>query len=80
VRVAPAAETLRQITRRRAYSEFPDHRIDEQTIAPIAVATDRPRAAGKQILDPGELVANSDSIRPPFRFDVGHHSEMKRAT
>jgi len=24
--------------------------------------------------------ANSDAIRPPFRFDVGHHSEMKPAT
>ena len=38
--------------------------------------------------DDGLLIADSDACRPPFprrcrppfRFDVGHHSEMKPAT
>lgn len=42
VRVAPAAKTLRQIAPRRSHAEFPDHGIDEKTIAQIAIPTDRP--------------------------------------
>jgi hypothetical protein len=56
VGIAPAAEACRQITPRCADTEFPDHRVNEQAIAKIAITTDRPRTAGKQILDPGELV------------------------
>src|SRR3954447_18931644 len=45
-----------------------------------------PRAGGRILL--GLLIADSDGSRPPvprrsrpaFRFDVGHHSEMKPAT
>src|SRR3979490_466412 len=54
--VAPPAEPLRQITPRHAHAEFPDHRVNEKTIAKIAVATHGARTAGKQMLDPGELV------------------------
>jgi hypothetical protein len=70
VRVAPAAEMLRQIAPRRPHPEFPDHRIDEKTIAPIAVATDRARTAGQQILDPGELIVSQSMAfhrKPPSR-------------
>ena len=41
VRIAPAAKTFRQIAPRCPYTEFPDHGIDEKTIAQIAVAPDR---------------------------------------
>jgi hypothetical protein len=54
--IAPAAEVWRQIAPRHAHAEFPDHRVNEKTIAKIAVAADRTRTAGKQVLDPGELV------------------------
>src|SRR3982074_3419295 len=56
VGVAPPAAPLRQITPRHAHAEFPDHRVNEKTIAKIAVATHGARTAGKQMLDPGELV------------------------
>jgi hypothetical protein len=39
VRIAPAAKTFRQIAPRCPNPEFPDHRVDEKTIAQIAVAT-----------------------------------------
>ena len=41
VGVAPAAKTFRQIAPRCPHPEFPDHRVDEKTIAQIAVAADR---------------------------------------
>src|ERR1700704_6183146 len=41
VRIAPAAKTFRQIAPRCPHPEFPDHRVDEKTIAQIAVAADR---------------------------------------
>src|SRR3954454_21943538 len=47
VGIAPAAEACRQITPRCADTEFPDHRVNEQAIAKIAITTDRPRTAGK---------------------------------
>lgn len=45
VGVAPAAKTFRQIAPRRPHTELPDHRIDEKTIAQLAVTADRAAAA-----------------------------------
>jgi hypothetical protein len=56
VRVLPAAEALRQITPRRARAEFPDHRLNKQPVAAIAVAPNVARAARQQILNPRKLV------------------------
>ena len=58
VSVAPAAKTLRQIAPWCPHSKFPDHRIDEKTIAQLAVAADRAGPARQQMLDPGELVVS----------------------
>ena len=58
VGVAPAAKALRQIAPWRPHAEFSDHRFDEKTIAKLAIAADRARAARQQILDPGELVVS----------------------
>src|SRR6187200_3209286 len=54
VSIAPAAKTLWQIAPRCSHPEFPDHRVDEKTIAQIAVATDRAQ---------GDPVANAQSGR-----------------
>src|SRR6202022_443543 len=40
-RVAPAAKTFRQIAPRRPHTEFPNHRVDEETIAQMLVPADR---------------------------------------
>src|SRR5664279_882441 len=74
--VTPTAEMFRQIAPWRADAEFPDHRIDEKTVANIAVAPDRAGAAGKQIFNPGELiVAQSMAFhrKPPSgRLPMNH--------
>jgi hypothetical protein len=40
------------------HAELPNHRIDEKTIAQLAVAADRAGPARQQILDPRELVVS----------------------
>src|SRR5271168_173844 len=39
VRIAPATKTFWQISPRCSHPELPDHRVNEKTIAQIAVAT-----------------------------------------
>ena len=56
VGVVPIAEALRHIPPWRAGAELPDHRLDKQPVAQLAVAPDMARPAGQQILDPGKLV------------------------
>jgi len=45
VGVAPTAKTFRQVAPRNPNTEFPDHRINKETIAEFAVAADRAGAA-----------------------------------
>ena len=59
VGIAPAAKTFRQIAPRCPHPEFPDHRIDEKTIAQITVATDRAGTARQQMFDPGKLIVRN---------------------
>ena len=58
VGIAPAAKMFRQIAPRRPHTELPDHRIDEKSIAQLAIAANRARAARKKIRNPGELVVS----------------------
>jgi hypothetical protein len=43
VNVLPVAEALGQIAPRRPRAEFPNHRLNEKSIAQCAIASDRPR-------------------------------------
>ena len=56
MRVAPTTKMCRQITPWRADAKLPDHRIDEKSVADIAVAPDRAGATRKEFFNPGELI------------------------
>ena len=56
VGVVPIAKALRQIAPRSARAEFPDHRLDEQTIATLAVAPDMARPSRQQVLNASKLI------------------------
>src|SRR5216684_1353271 len=56
VGVLPVAEALRQISPRRARTEFPDHRLDKQAVSKLAAAANRAGATGQQTLNPRKLV------------------------
>ena len=53
--VLAVAEALRNVTPRRAGAELPDHRLNEQAVAAVAVASGRARPPRQKMLDPGEL-------------------------
>ena len=76
MRVAPTAKMFWQITPWRADAEFPDYRVNEKTIAKIAVASDRAGTTRKQFFNPGELiVAQSMAFQrkpPSGRLPMNH--------
>src|SRR5260370_17359924 len=55
VDVLPVAEALRQISPRRARTEFPDHRLDKQAVSKLAPPATRTAPTGHQPLNPSKL-------------------------
>src|SRR5258708_7538238 len=59
----PVAEALGQITPRRPRAEFPNHRLNEKSIAQRAIASDIPRTTRQQMFNPCKLIV-AQSIAP----------------
>src|SRR6266852_2914022 len=82
VGVLPVAEALRQISPRRARTEFPDHRLDKQAVSKLAAAANRAGATGQQTLNPRKLVvAQSVALHrkaPKRRLSMNHASDDLR--
>ena len=57
--VLPGAEARRHVAPRNTRPEFPDHGVDEKSIAEFAVAPNVSRTTRQQILDPRELVVHN---------------------
>src|SRR2546428_14087171 len=62
VGVLPVAEALRQISPRRARTEFPDHRLDKRPVSKHSAAANPAGAAGQQTLNPRKT-ADAPSLR-----------------
>jgi transposase len=63
-------------TGRRRRSDAEKARIAAESLTPDAVVADMALSANSDASRPGIPI----SFRPPFRFEAGHHSEMKPAT
>jgi len=63
VNVLPVAEAFGQIAPRRPRAKFPDHRLNEQSIAQLAIAPDMSRTTGQQRFNPRKLIV-AQSVAP----------------
>ena len=63
VNVLPIAEALGQIAPRRPRAEFPNHRLNEKSIAQFAIASDMSRTTRQKMFNPRKLVV-AQSVAP----------------
>jgi hypothetical protein len=66
VNVLPVAEALGQIAPRRPRAEFPNHRLNEKTIAQLAIASDMSWTARQQMFNPRKLIV-AQSAAPQMK-------------
>ena len=59
----PVAEPLGQIAPRRTRPKFPNHRLNEKSIAQFAIASDMSRTTRQQMFNPRKLVV-AQSVAP----------------